>query len=71
MEKEDNDDNDSFSAFHDCHLDSNLTYEHITGNNVVFNTSADTSNISTILKTQQLESTSSIQSTGYIMIPCW
>jgi hypothetical protein len=59
MEKEDNDDDNSFSAFHDCHFDSNINYERITGNNVVFNTSADTSNISTISETQQSESTSS------------
>jgi hypothetical protein len=59
MEEEEDDDNNSFSGFHDCHFDGSINYERITGNDVVFNTSADTSNISTLSETQQSESTSS------------
>jgi hypothetical protein len=59
MEDEEDDDNNSFSGFHDCHYDSNIQQEHITSNDIVITSNADTSNISTISETQQSESTSS------------
>ncbi len=59
MEDKEDDDNNSLSGFHDSHLDGNINQERITGNDVVFTSNADTSNISTISETQQSESTSS------------
>jgi hypothetical protein len=42
---EEDDNDNSFSGFHDCQCDGNINHERITGNNVVFTSSADTSNI--------------------------